>query len=46
MSGQKKTQEDSPPVSYNKPELKDLGPLKDLTRGGGSGTGDGMGGYS
>ena len=43
MTDQKAPQDTSTLPAYNKPELKDLGPLKDLTRGGLSGTTDGMG---
>ena len=42
MTDQKAPQDTSRRTAYNKPELKDLGPLKDLTRGGMGGTSDGM----
>ena len=42
MTDQKTSQDTKAPAQYSKPELKDLGPLKDLTRGGMSGTTDGM----
>ena len=47
MTDQKTSQDTKAPAQYSKPELKDLGPLKDLTRaGGGPGSDDGALGYS